>query len=65
MSFRCLGNSLQFPLKAQVNTMGRNGGVSETAQIGLIGISSCVLIGISYDLRTFGIPKAFSDGIRL
>ncbi len=23
-----------------------------------------VLIGISYDLRTFGIPRAFSDGIR-
>ena len=31
---------------------------------GLTGIPSCVLIGISYDLWTFGIPGAFSVGIR-
>jgi len=36
----------------------------QIAQIGLIGIPGCVFIGISYDLRTFGIARTFSDGIR-
>ena len=42
-----------------------DGGVSETVTNGLIGIFQLrILIGTSYDLPTFGIPRAFSDGIR-
>ena len=41
-----------------------DGGVSETVTNGLIGIYSCVLVGISYHLHTFSIPRAFSGGIR-
>ncbi len=36
----------------------------EIGQNGLIGIPTCVLIGIPYDLWTFGSPRAFADGIR-
>ncbi len=38
--------------------------MSTNCLIGLIGIPSCVLIEISFDLRTLGIPRAVVDGIR-
>ena len=59
MRFRCFENNSQIALRSRVNTMGRNCGMSSNCPNGLIGIPSCVLIGISYDLRTFGISKSF------
>jgi hypothetical protein len=62
MNFRYFGSNSQILLKSRVNTMGRNGGVSEIAKTSAIVVSLACLIEKSYDFVVYWVVQGFFSG---